>query len=90
MDFHEMLSLIEQKIETQPKLRGCEADHSPIAGVWRRDRETVEVTPAGSTGILLRLISNGRAVHERTFAKSAMSIDRIVVSITEHLTGYAY
>jgi hypothetical protein len=90
MDFHDMLSMIQQKIDAQPKLRDCEAEHSEIAGYWRREKATAEVTQAGSTGILLKLGTNGRPVHERTFARSVMSVDRIVVSITEHLTGYAY
>jgi hypothetical protein len=52
------------------------------------DDYRADIAPAGSTGLELRLSSNGRLIHERVFASSPASMPRIAQSIIEHLTGY--
>lgn len=89
MQFMEMLALIDKQLESEARLRDYISESDIETGVWSRGTEAAEVHPSTSTGILLRLMSKGLVIHQRIFAASEMSVQRIARAITEHLTGYA-
>ena len=82
------VDLLDVRLRGEPKMRDVERAHNDVAGVWMLDDYRVDILPAGSTGLELRLSSHGRVIHERTFASSPASMPRIAQSIIEHLTGY--
>jgi hypothetical protein len=87
MHFGDMLALIDKQLEGEHVV--CDlVESNAVAGVWHRGKESAEVHPSTSTGVLLLLLTNGRVVQERIFAASEISIPRIARTITEHLTGY--
>jgi hypothetical protein len=88
MQFADLLALIHKQLEGEARLHDMiQAD--TYNGVWRLNDATAEVFPSTSTGLLLVLRTNDRTIHERIFAASEVSIERIARAITEHLTGYA-
>lgn len=87
MQFVDLLALIHKQLEGEGRLHTTmEADAE--CGVWRLGDAAAEIYPSTSTGLLLVLLTNGRAIHERIFAASEVSVRRIARAITEHLTGY--
>lgn len=89
VDFYELVALIDEQLTAEQRVRDYVSESGTEIGHWSRDSESAEVRPSTSTGILLRLFSNGLVIHERIYAASPMSVPRMVRSITEHLTGYA-
>jgi hypothetical protein len=90
MTFDGIRDLIAAQLESDPRLAGLESERNSEETGWRINRELVVISAAGSTGILVEYITNGRLVHKRTFAASPMIVERIVHTIAEHLTEYAY
>ncbi len=88
MDLIAAIELLDVRLQSEPKTRDVQSAHNEVAGVWTLDDYRADVLPAGFTGLELRLSSNGRVIHERTFASSPASVPRIAQSIIEHLTGY--
>lgn len=88
MDLRVALDLLDGHLKNEPKLREVQRAHDDVAGEWMLDEYRAEVTPAGSTGLELRLSVHGRAIHDRIFASSSASVPRIAQAIIEHLTGY--
>lgn len=89
MEFSEILARIGKQLENGKRLRDSVNEVDAGNGVWTLGSEAAEVSPSTATGILLRLASKGKVVHERTFAAAEMSVPKIAGAITEHLTGYA-
>jgi hypothetical protein len=87
MQFADLLALIHKQLEDETRLQD-RMDADAEAGVWQVGDALAELHPSTSTGLLLILRSNGRAIHERIFAASEVSVNRIARTITEHLTGY--
>jgi hypothetical protein len=88
MEFGEILDLIDAQLEIDERLVGSEHVEEADGRVWSRNRQAVHIRRSGSTGIALTLTSGDRVLHERVFAQSPQSVDRIARVITEHLTEY--
>jgi hypothetical protein len=88
MDLTVAVELLDVRLQNEPKTRDVQRAHHEVAGVWMLDEYRADVSPAGATGLELRLSSHGRVIHERIFARSPASMARIAQSIVEHLTGY--
>ena len=88
MDYAEILDLIEAKLESESRLVGSERTKEADDLVWSRNRHVARIGRAGSTGIVVSVISEDRLLHERVFARSPKSVERIARVITEHLTEY--
>ena len=88
MDLMVAVDLLDVRLGSEPKARDVQRAHNEVTGVWMLDDYRAEVSPAGSTGLELRLSSHGRVIHARIFASSPASVPRIGQSIIEHLTGY--
>jgi hypothetical protein len=88
MDFVGILDLIDATLEADARLAGSERAEDADGRLWSRNRQIVRITRSGSTGILLSLRSGERTMHERVFAQSPQSVERIARVITEHLTEY--
>jgi hypothetical protein len=88
MEFAEILDLIDATLETDERLSGSERAQDGDGRVWSRNRQVVHIRRSGSTGIALSLTSGDRLLHERVFAQSPQSVERIARVITEHLTEY--
>ena len=89
VDYFEIVGIIEATLKTESRLVGSERGDDADAVVWSRYRQSVRISRSGSTGILLSLTSNGKVTHERVFAQSPKSVERIARVITEHLMQYA-
>jgi hypothetical protein len=89
MNFPSLFDLIDAQLETNAQLEGSQRSQDADGRVWTKDAACAKITPSGSTGVTVALLSGDRIVHQRIFAASSMSIPRIVRTITEHLTGYA-
>jgi hypothetical protein len=89
MNFPSLFDLIDAQLETNAQLEGSQRSQDADGRVWTKDAVCAKITPSGSTGVTVALLSGDRIVHQRIFAASSMSIPRIVRTITEHLTGYA-
>ena len=89
MNFASLFDLIDAQLKTNSQLAGSHSSEADDERVWMRDAVAARVTPSGTTGIAVALLSGERVVHERIFAASPLSVTRIVRTITEHLTGYA-
>jgi hypothetical protein len=88
MDLIAAVELLDVRLRSEPKTHDVQSEHNDVAGVWILDDYRADVSPAGSTGLELRLSSHGRVIHERVFASCPASMPRIAQSIIEHLTGY--
>jgi hypothetical protein len=88
MNFPSLFDLIDAELETNVRLAGSQHLEQDDARLWMRDAVAARVSPSGTTGITVALLSGERVVHERIFAASPLSVSRIVRTITEHLTGY--
>jgi hypothetical protein len=88
MDFIVAVDLLDARLRNEPKVHDVQRAHADGAGVWTLDDYRADLVPAGPTGLELRLSSHGRVIHERIFASSPASMQRIAQSIVEHLTGY--
>lgn len=89
MDFPSLFDQIDAELENNARLTGTERSYDAEGRVWTKDRAGAKITPSGSTGIAVALLSSDRIVHERIYAASPMSVPRIARMIIEHLTGYA-
>jgi hypothetical protein len=89
MQFLEMVALIDKQLQEMERLPDYVVESDVETGKWIRGTEVAEVHPSTSTGVLLQLWSRGQVIHQRIFAASIMSVNRIARAITEHLTGYA-
>ena len=89
MNFPSLLDLIDAELENTAHLDGSQRTQDADGRVWTRNAAGAKITPSGSTGITVALLSSDRVVHERIFAASPMSVARIVRTISEHLMGYA-
>jgi hypothetical protein len=86
-----VLSLFDQiatELQANSQLDGSQYAQDADGYAWTRNTAGAKITPSGSTGIVVALLSSDRVVHQRIFAASPMSVARIVRTITEHLTGY--
>ena len=90
MTFPEVRALVDEQLETEPRLQGARRELSGETCVWTRGREAVAISASGSTGILVELMSGDRLVRSKVFALSPMSVERIVTTAAEHLTAYAF
>jgi hypothetical protein len=90
MTFAEIRALIDARLEAEPRLEGSRRELSGENCVWTRNGEVVAISAAGSTGILVEYLSDGRPIRSKVFAASPVSVERIVTSLAEHLTGYAF
>jgi hypothetical protein len=88
MTFEELRAAVDERLESEPRLRGIQ--HDPNAGLWMLNQETVVLSPSGSTGILVEYLSRDRLVRTKIFAASPMSVERIVTTSAEHLTSYVF
>ena len=88
MNFPSLFDLIDAELETNAQLAGSQRSQDADGRVWMKDTACAKITPSGTTGITVALLSADRLVHKRIFAASPMSVPRIVRTITEHLTGY--
>ena len=88
MDFVTLCSQIAAELETNARLSGSERSEDADGYVWMKQNVGAKLTPSGSTGISVALLSADHVVHERIFAASPMSVQRVVQIIVEHLTGY--
>lgn len=89
MDYFEIFGMIETTLQSESRLAGSERADDADSVVWSRYRQSVRLSRSGSTGILLSLTSNGKVTHERVFAQSPKSVERIARVISEHLMEYA-
>jgi hypothetical protein len=89
MNFPSLFDQIDAELETNAQLEGSLRSHDADGRVWTKDTACAKIAPSGSTGITVALLRGDNVVHERIFAASSMSVQRIVRTITEHLTGYA-
>jgi hypothetical protein len=90
MTFPEILAAIDERLAAEPRLAGAQRESSADGSTWTRNRESVAITTSGSTGLLVLYLSDGKIVRRKGFARSSMSVERIVTSSAEHLTGYAF
>jgi hypothetical protein len=90
MTFDDIRNLIAAQLESDPRLAGLESERNNEETAWKMKSELVVISSTGSTGILVEYITNGRLVHKRIFAASPMIVERVVHTIAEHLTEYAY
>ncbi len=90
MTFPELRALVDEQLEAEPRLHGSVRELSGESCEWTRGREAVAISPSGSTGVLVELMSGDRLVRSKIFALSPMSISRIVTTVAEHLTAYAF
>jgi len=90
MTFPELRALVDEQLEAEPRLAGSRRELSGENCEWTRERETVAISASGSTGVLVELISGDRLMRSKVFALSPMSVERIVTTAAEHLTGYAF
>jgi hypothetical protein len=88
MTFPELRAMIDSRLEAEPRLDGSVRELRGDDCVWTRNDEGVAIRAQGSTGILLEYLSRGRVVHQRVYAASPLSIERVVNTCAEHLTGY--
>jgi hypothetical protein len=88
MSFSDVCALIDAQLDADSRFTHAEHVASPDESMWALGREVVTIRPQGTTGITLTYTSDERVIHTRTFAASTMSVDRIVRTATEHLTGY--
>lgn len=91
MTFGELLAAIDERLGAEPRL--VEAHREENGGehsTWVSNRESVSIGPSGATGIVVTYLSSGRVVRSKIFALSEMSVDRIVTTVAEHLTAYAF
>jgi hypothetical protein len=89
MTFPELRAMIDARLEADTRLEGSRCEMQGEASTWILNNESVALSAAGSTGILVEYLSNGRVVHSRIFAASPLSVERIGNSSAEHLTAYA-
>jgi hypothetical protein len=90
MTFPEIRASIDAGLEAEPRLQGSRCEEHGGRSVWTRNEQVVAIGASGSTGILVEYLSNGHPIRNKIFAASPMSVDRIVISSAEHLTGYAF
>ena len=90
MTFPEILTSIDEQLAAELRLAGSHRESSTDGSTWTRNREGVAITASGTTGLLVAFLSDGEIVRSRVFARSPMSVERIVTSSAEHLTGYAF
>jgi hypothetical protein len=90
MDYGEILDLIDAKLESESRLAGSERSSDAEQRTWTRNRQIVRIGRAGSTGIVVAALTDDRVVHERVFAMSPQSVERIARVVTEHLTEYVH
>lgn len=90
MTFAELLATIDGRLEAEPRLAGARRESSDEHSTWVCNRESVSISPSGTTGILLEYQSDGRVLRNKIFALSPMSVDRIVTTTAEHLTNYVF
>jgi hypothetical protein len=90
MHFSELRAAIDERLGAEPRLHGSRCELQGQNSVWTRDNQVVVIGASGSTGILVEYLSDGSPVRSKIFAASPMSVDRIVISSAEHLTGYAF
>jgi hypothetical protein len=90
MNFPELRAAIDSRLALEPRLQGSRHELLGEQSAWTRDMQCATIVMEGSTGILVEYAVDGRIVHSRVFAMSAMSIERIATTIAEHLTAYAY
>lgn len=90
MTFREIRALIDDQLALEPRLVGSDHELDGDRSIWRLKREVVIISASGTTGIHVAYESNGGLTHERIFAASALIVERVVHTIAEHLTGYAY
>lgn len=88
MLFAQMLAEVEKRLSEERRLDDAKNARDETSAVWTRGSEEAALHPSTSTGVLLRLVSRGRVIHEKIFAASEISVARIARAITEHLTGY--
>jgi hypothetical protein len=88
MPFSDLREQIDARLDADAQLANSQRMSSPTETDWTMDRQSVTIRAAGSTGIELVYLTDGRVIHARTFAASPMSIPRIVRTVTEHLLGY--
>ncbi len=91
MTFRELLAAIDERLGAEPRLANAHREEDGIEhSTWSCNRESVTIAPAGTTGISVTYLSSGRSVRSKIFALSPISLDRIVITAAEHLTGYAF
>jgi len=91
MTFEELLAAIDERLAAEPRLAEAHRDATSVEhSIWMCNRESVSIGPSGSTGIAVTYLSSGRMVRSKIFALSPMSVDRIVTTAAEHLTGYVF
>jgi hypothetical protein len=90
MTFPELRSAIDHRLAAEPRLEGSECELSGEVCTWTMGRESVVISSSGSTGIHVEYRSHGRLVRTKIFAASPLSVDRIVITSAEHLTGYVF
>ena len=88
MEYSEILDEIDATLETESRLADSERAEDADGRIWTRNRQIARTSRSGSTGIVLSLISGEHVMHERIFARSPKSVERIARVITEHLTEY--
>ena len=88
MRFAQMVALIDERLQHEERLQDYPIAADPHVGRWSCGKEAAELEPSTATGVLVRLHSDGRVLHQRVFACSEMTVGRIARSISEHLTGY--
>lgn len=90
MTFRELLAVIDERLAAEPRLAGAQRQSGGEHSNWTYNRESVSIGPSGSTGIVVDYCSDGRVIRSKIFAASPMTVDRIVTTAAEHLTGYVY
>ncbi len=90
MDLSEILDLIDARLASESRLIGSEHIRSADERIWSRNRHVARIARAGPTGIVVSVDSGDRVRHERVFARSPESVERIARVITEHLTEYVH
>jgi hypothetical protein len=90
MDHSEILDLIDARLLSESRLIGSEHTRVDDERVWSRDQHVARIGRSGSTGIVVSVGSGDRILHQRVFARSPESVERIARVITEHLTEYAH
>ena len=88
MLFSEMLTQVGKQLAEERRLHDAVNASTETSGMWLRGSEEAAIAPSSATGVMLRLASKGRVIHEKIFAASEISVPRIARAITEHLTGY--
>ena len=88
MTFSELRAMIDSRLEGDARLDGSRRELHDESCTWTLNNEGVALSAAGSTGILVEYLRGGSVVHQRIFAASPLSVDRIVNTAAEHLTAY--